>query len=43
MKRLIAGATILLIGAAVIAVVFLLITGAVQSRGISWAPGRGTE
>jgi uncharacterized protein YggE len=35
MKRLIAGATILLIGAAVIAVVFLLITGAVQSRGIS--------
>ncbi len=35
MKRLLAGATILLIGAAVIAVVFLLITGAVQSRGIS--------
>lgn len=38
MKRLIAGATILLIGAAVIAVVFLLITGAVQSRGISLGP-----
>jgi uncharacterized protein YggE len=35
MKRLIAGATILLIGAAVISVVFLLITGAVQSRGIA--------
>jgi uncharacterized protein len=35
MKRILAAATILLIGAAVIAVVFLLITGAVQSRGIS--------
>ena len=38
MKRLIAAGTILLIGAAVISVVFLLVTGAVQSRGISLAP-----